>query len=178
MEKINILSIFKDHFKTLIVYHTKKISYPDIFLFYGLPLAVGIFASRFFQFKSILTINSDLMVFYAGAAGFLLNVLVLLYGYDTAKFKNPGLASYVLKETSSNIAYLITIAALAIIVLFGIELSQLTEIVTFSYSKISYSHILFIQHLSTGFICFSLLNFLLTMLMVLKRFYSLDSNTR
>lgn len=176
MEKINILKIFKDHFRTLIKYDTKKCSFMDILLFYILPLEGAIFLSFYIHFKSLFDIASDLMVFYAGSAGFLLNVLVLIYGYNTEKFKNRQLAEEVLKETSSNIAYLISVAAFSIILLFLIKISKVPEFTTFCNTDLNTKFINIIKQVSIVFICFSLVNFFLTMLMVLKRFYSLDSN--
>jgi hypothetical protein len=148
----------------------------DFLLFYILPLEISVFLSYFLHFKTIFDIGSDLTVFYGGSAGFLLNVLVLIYSYDVQKFKNKNLVERVLKETSSNIAYLITLAAFCMVALFAVRIFKAQEFILFCNTYINVHTLNLLKQTFVIFICFSLLNFLLTMMMVLKRFYSIDAN--
>lgn len=176
MSKINFFKIFKDHINTLVDYDPRKPSLMDFLLFYIFPLEASLFLSLHVHFKTLFDISSDLMVFYGGSAGFLLNVLVLIYGYDVSKFKNPTIVQQVLKETSSNIAYLITMAALSMVMLFIVKLSKADDFMFFCKTYLNTFYLTVFKNLFVIFISFSLINFFLTMLMILKRFYSIDGN--
>lgn len=173
LEKINVSKIFKDHWGTLKNYDKKNVSITDIFLFYILPLIFSIIISFYVKLSFIVSISSELITFYSVLGGFMLNLLALIYGFDITKFKTPELAKRVLKELSSNISYLIALASILVVLLFvtksilGISLIQ-----GINYFKT----VLVTKKIMVAFFIFTFTNFSLTILMILKRFYSLNSN--
>lgn len=176
MEKINILKIFKDHIGTFYHFDTKKFIKLDFFFFYIIPLIIGIVVSFVIDISFLVEINNDLITFYSVMGGFMLNLLVLVYGYDRERYKKPELAKIVLKEISSNISYLIAVSLILIVFLFGIRMIDPIEIGLFKTFK-NYDQFVFItRDIIVTFVVASFINFFLTILMVVKRFYSLESN--
>lgn len=164
MEKINPTKIFFDHIRTLRLYDQQRVSYRDIFFFYGLPIIAGLAVARYTGVDFIVSNSTELITFYSVFGGFMLNLLALIYGFNLSNFKNTSLATEVLKETTSNISYLIAVASLMIFSLFVMRLVSEVQIDGW---------------LSFGLVVFfvsSFINFALTILMVLKRFYSLNAN--
>ncbi len=174
MDKIRLSKIFGDHFKTL-HYDKGGISYSDIILFYAFPLLVGLLVSGQLGVQFLIDSSEELITFYSVLGGFMLNLLALIYGFDVEKFKNPNLAKEVLTETTSNVSYLIAIASLLVILLFVMKAASGIS------SNLLVSHHVLIdltQRVTITFFVFSFINFCLTLLMVLKRFYSLNSNRK
>lgn len=172
MDKINLSRIFTDHFKTLRHYDKGGISILDIILFYGFPLLVGVLLSANLGISFLIGVSAELITFYSVLGGFMLNLLALIYGFDTQKFKNPTLAKEVLNETTSNISYLIAVATVLVVLLFIMKVSSGVETdLSFNSSVVDLS-----EKVTVSFFVFAFINFCLTIFMVLKRFYSLDSN--
>lgn len=174
MNKISLSKIFSDHIKTLRHYDKGGISVLDLLLFYGFPLLIGILLSSHLRVEFLLGISEELITFYSVLGGFMLNLLALIYGFDTEKFKNPDLAKEVLLESSSNISYLIASASILVILLFvmkaagAIDFDPGVELVIMKMS----------EQVTVSFFVFGFINFCLTIFMVLKRFYSLNSNRK
>lgn len=173
MEKINIFCIFSRHFSTLRDHSTGKLKTSDFLVFYIVPIMIA-FAISFFISDDFLTkISTELITFYSVLGGFMLNLLVLVYGFDAKKFQTPKVAQKVLRQTTANISYLITLASIVILVLFFINISGYVDggvnIVIHGVDIVVY-----IKQFLVVFIISSLLNFGLTLFMVLRRFYGLD----
>jgi hypothetical protein len=177
MDKINLSKIFKDHFKTLRSYDKGRISVLDIILFYIFPLITGILASTYIGISFFISVSTELITFYSVFGGFMLNLLVLIYGFDTTKFKSESLAKEVLDETTSNISYLVAVASLLVILLFILKAISGIDLV-FDVNDTYAFVFVWSEKISVSFFVFAFLNFCLTILMVLKRFYSLDSNRK
>ena len=177
MEKINVFCIFSRHLSTLRHHSTGKFSKGDFFLFYIVPVLIAVFASHYLNGNFLYSITSELITFFSILGGFMLNLLVLVYGFDIQKFKNPDLAAKVLRETTANISYLITLASIVILVLFAIKIASYVN-GGFTLVAYGYDIIFYIKQFLTVAIVSSLINFSLTIFMVLRRFYGLDYNLK
>lgn len=177
MEKIDISRIFLDHFRTLRHYSKDRISLVDISLFYVIPFLIALVVAFYLPSGFLSKISTELITFYSVFGGFMINLLVLVYGFDLNKFKNPDIAGGVLKGIAANISYLVTLASLAIVVLFSIKvLNFIHHPTSFIVKNLD---IVFIgKYIVITFILTSFLNFALTILMVLRRFYALDQNKK
>lgn len=173
MEKIDITKIFYDHFKTLKNFTSEKLSLMDVMTFYVLPLLFGWVISWYVSFQFMASQNTDLITFYSVFGGFMLNLLVLIYGYKLDNFKNPDLAKHVLSEIVANISYLIAVSIILVFVLFAIRVT-----VTIGASTWMTPALPFIKYFTVAMLIFVFVHFCLTMCMVLKRFYSLSSNIK
>ncbi|HVT73807.1 MAG TPA: hypothetical protein VHD61_11770 [Lacunisphaera sp.] len=164
--KIDFLKIVSAHWKTLHHSASKNVSKSDIVLFYVAP--AGIAAVLVWVLNRNLTTNAVnfLATIFSIFVGLLLNLLVIIIGQlpkkDEPKKGEPKespsqatLTNYrdrLLEETFSNISYSILVSVILIVLLF---LSRLTSGVLLQIaSAISFAFV--------G-------NFLLTLLMILKR---------
>lgn len=166
MEKINIYNVFRDHFKTLRHFDKGKISFWDLILFFIAPFVVGYFSAKVVGIKFIIDNSQEIITFYSVFGGFMLNLLALIYGFDLEKFKTRGLAIGVLDEIVANILYLVALSSLLIFSMFILLASE--DFVVGSTA----------DFWLTAFLIGVFFNFALTTLMVIKRFYSLDSNRK
>ncbi len=161
--RVNCWAIVRDHFATLVDENTRKTSGPDFVVFYLLPIAAG---AILIAFNLILgkTMSNVLITALAVFAGLLFNLLLLIF--DIANKPRPEKEKLTadkiryLKEIYSNIAYAILIALLAIVVI-------LAHLLFFSlHIKLAFSMTAFLVYILFA-------NFLLTLLMVLKRVHVL-----
>lgn len=166
MEKINIINVFRDHFRTLRHFDKGRISLTDISLFLIAPLIAGYFSAKVIDLEFIVSNSQEIITFYSVFGGFMLNLLALIYGFDLEKFKTRGLAIDVLNEIVANILYLVALSSLLIFSMFIVLAAE--EFI--ANSTLNY----FITTVLVGVF----FNFALTTLMVIKRFYSLDSNRK
>lgn len=161
--KINIFKIIFDHFETIRDdrYKEHKIDWISVGIMYVLPilLVLVLYLTCFNQHKEVIdVITISLSIFI----GLLFNLLVLIHGlfkekkeYVNEKQKiKEGLKANLTKELYKNISYLILIAILSIV------------IYAFSFTMKSP-----IKEIFYYAIYFLFLNFILTLLMVLKRKY-------
>jgi len=153
LSKIDLTKIVKDHLSTLKHHGEKRKSKSDIFLFYGTPiilLSIVLFKNFTFTEEQINILITVFSIF----TGLLLNLLLLIYDI-VLKISSPKLKEQFLKEIYSNISYTILLAIVIIILLF-------------------------ISCVNSNFILSSLavaliLQFVLTLLMILKRVHILLS---
>jgi hypothetical protein len=151
--KIDLRDIFTDHFKTLYDASTGKLSAIDIGVFIVIPLVSG--AINFLLKITIsLTAVGILVSALSVLAGFLINVLVLLY---TVKEVGPSQTEIddqknLIKEVNANLLFSITLSIISILLLCGIRVFP------------DFTHLYF-----SSIIVIILANFLLTLLMALKR---------
>jgi len=164
MQKINIYNVFRDHFRTLRHFDKGKISREDITLFLFAPLVLGYFSAKVIDLQFIFDNSQEIITFYSVFGGFMLNLLALIYGFDLDKFRNRGLAVEVLDEIVSNILYLVAVSSLLIFSMFILLASKDFLVGTVANFWL------------TAFLVAVFFNFALTTLMVIKRFYSLNSN--
>jgi|GEM_PF-923141 hypothetical protein len=166
--KINISCVLIDHLDTLRDFRTKKISASDILLFAGIPAVV---AAALLYFHVYLTDGAvtTLLACFSILTGLLFSILLLIldlvqkepekkdeHAADKANRKNK---SQLLRETFSNISYCVLLAILLAIISVG-------GIICIQWVRIVISAIIF----------FGSANFVLTMLMVLKRIHVLLAN--
>lgn len=153
--KINILGIIIGHFKTLTYYEDTKISAGDILLFYIFPLILSgviIFWEILINTEVATALMSALAIF----AGLLFNLLLLAHGLiksiegtdQVSKDKKE-----LLRQLYLNISYSIVITLVAF----------LPIIVNFLAKNY------YLKCITSFFTYFLIINFSLTMLMVLKR---------
>jgi hypothetical protein len=167
MRKINVLKIVTDHFSTLRDYRDGKLSLSDIALFIGLPFALGaIVWWKHFNFDA--SVLNGMLAAFSIFAGLLLNLLVLVFSFaGNPRFIGSDAATVtrrrLILEIHENLSFSILVAiAVAVLSLAG--LCQL------KYAHASDSHPL----LSIS-VAVLLGNFVLTLLMVLKRIHVLLS---
>lgn len=161
--KIDFRAVVRDHFATLVNENTQRQSGADFILFYLVPivLAMALLHSHLIFGK---TMGNVLITALAVFAGLLFNLLLLIF--DIANKPRPDSDKLTpnkirfLKEIYSNIAYAILISLLTIIVV----------LVHFLFFTLSFKSGLFFSaflvYILTG-------NFVLTLLMVLKRIHIL-----
>lgn len=151
--KIDLKEVFQDHINTLRDNSTGRLSVWDLTVFYALPTLGGIVS--FFLGLSIGDTGIGILISALSIlAGLLINVLVLLY---TVKEVGPTEKEAkrqveLIKEVNANLIYAITISILCIIMLC--LLPRLHE---------------FFDRAMTATILAILANFVLTLLMALKR---------
>lgn len=151
--RINLMKIFYDHLQTLKYADDKKYSFPDIILFYAIPLILSIIG----YFKSILLTCSQvnlLITVFSIFTGLLLNLLLLIY--DIVSKNNNTTKTKFLHEIYSNISYTILLSIIIIFCLLLITFVSETALLS-----------------SIGL--FLIIHFLLTILMILKRVHILLS---
>lgn len=153
--KVDFRQIVRDHLKTLVNANTNKPDFSDWATFFVLPIigaSVLVYAGILLNGSTIGIIISALAIF----VGLLLNLVVILF--DITKSKKLGEHGIeVGRETISNISFSILIS------FFGIGLVLLTQCSENEWYKKCSNFIAF----------FFLFEFMLTLLMVLKRMYLL-----
>lgn len=155
--KIDVTSILKEHVDSLRDAGTKRISRLDVGVMFGVPLALGAFAFLAgFQVKDehIGTLVGAFSIF----AGFLFNVIVLIYGFDPPSKEDETVDDQMLllSQTFANISYAVIVSiAVVVILLFSLFVGGKVE-----------------SLVSSVFVILSA-NFGLSLLMVLKRIYVL-----
>ena len=161
--KIDLRSVVTEHVKTLRNNRTDKISKIDLLTFYGLPFVAGIVCV---WFKLVLSTKAVGILIGALSilAGLLINVLVLLFTVnsvgptETEKAKQTKL----IIEVNSNLLYAVLIAVVSIIALCIAPLIPETI-----YAKGRGEFLAGAAF--SGFIIALIGNFVLTLLMALKR---------
>jgi hypothetical protein len=166
--KINITCVLVDHCRTLRDFRTGKISGSDILVFAGIPLVV---TAAFLYFRVYLTAGAvtTLLACFSILTGLLFSILLLIldlvqkepekkdeHAADKATRK---IRSQLLRDTFSNISFCVLLAIiLALISVGGIFDNHWVCIVI------------------SAIIYFGSANFVLTLLMVLKRIHVLLAN--
>lgn len=165
--KINPLLIIHDHLDTLHQFGSNKRSKQELFLFFGLPIILSAASYWTIDFAKIDFYNVSI-TFFGIFIALLLNIQVAVFGIFQRPWTRPQderskeiqqdsltIRLSLLREINANISYsvLISCFALFIFVAFygsGLKLKIFTTISVFIY-----------------------LHFLLTLLMIIKRFHAL-----
>lgn len=174
LDKINISQIIKEHFSTFQDEKSGKKDNIDFIIFIYIPITISIVLAYFFHDLEIFTtiLITSLSIF----TGLLFNLLLLTYdlikknksdksteniaGIKTKSDDDITIKSKLLKQIFNNISYSILIS------IFAIMLLLLSFIWNNCYYYITLSSIIY----------FLVINFFLTLLMVLKRTHKLLSS--
>lgn len=165
--KFNVLFIIRDHFRTLYDAENKKVSYLDIFVFYGLPIIMS--ATAYYSDVKLKDEAYGLAIVIFGVfIALLLNIQVAIFSVSHTKWQAPSdtklMASFeedkidknaILRELNTNLSYMILLCSL---VLFVAGYSSLFDNV---------------QEISSIFLIFAFTHFVLNLLMVIKRAHAL-----
>lgn len=157
ISKIDITDIVFRHLQTLRNERTKKIDRLDVFLFYTLP-ALGTITFILLDMKIKYDAISIFVTSFSIFIGFLINVLIFMHGMVDArtKFAANENKKWLFDSTFCNISYAILVSIAAIIILIIMAFMSSASL---RYELLSYIFI------------FLLTNFLLTLLMILKRIH-------
>ena len=184
--KINIYDIVKAHLGTLRSYSTKRLMKRDYVLFFGIPLVVSIIIliRNIWMEKDVV---ANLIAAMSIFSGFLFNLLALVYSLvDTIKKsiredlfdeQEREIKRQLLKETHINISYCILISVLLVVLLCVTYFTPKYHLDIGLNARgmgLDKEHIIgFLCVLVEASIYFFLLNFGLTLLMVLQRIHVL-----
>ncbi len=160
-EKINVSGIVRDHVRTLKDYAANRVSAGDILLFFVLPALVSLLMVLVLHFSldgaAINVLITSLSVFSA----LLFNLLILIYDLlrkERAAKPHSALRIQFLDQISANISFSILVAVLAI------------ALVLLLFIKVEFPPWTAALNLAINFL---VINFILTLLMVLKRVHVL-----
>lgn len=159
--KINIFSIVKSHILTLKPYNSTDYSLIDVFIFYGIPLILSILL----PWQNVFITSdfaSTLIDVFSILAGLLLNLLVLIFdSVKQAKGSSPQeiLRRELLKELYANVSYCVLLAVIIVSTMLTYNL--------FKDNLLLQKEL--VKSIITCFTIFCASNFLLSLLMVLKR---------
>lgn len=157
LSKINITSIVKNHLNTLVNDNDKRPEFDDWLTFLIIPIVVAITLSYF-----DVNLNKDVVNVIITAlsifVGLLFNVVVLVFDIIN-KESTTAIKKRLMNEIITNISYCILLSLVAILISLFVFLDNCFVVKTISF-----------------IIYFLLSNFLVTLLMVLKRVYVLFDN--
>lgn len=156
-EKINVLKILTNHFSTLVNDNTKRPEIADWLTFLIIPF-IGAVALSYFDVKLSDRATGLVITTLSILVGLLFNVVVILF--DIIKRDNSkNLKNRLLEQLLTNICYTIFVSLL---IIFLTVLSFFDN----EYLKVLITFIIF----------FLLIHFAFTILMILKRIYTLFLN--
>ena len=167
MSKIDVSSIVRNHVDTLIDHSTQKRSQADLWLFFGVPAVISGLAVYFGWAFSVDALNA-LLAAFAIFAGLLLNLLLLVYTFS-ADSRYPSMLEKVrtqfVRELHNNIAYAVLISIVIVVVaLFAVTRLKMHEGQPSVQQTGPYV---------TSILIYLTSNFILTLLMVLKRIHTM-----
>ena len=169
--KIDIRRIVVAQVHTLRDNSTQTYSGPDLALFFGLPVALGV-AGGYYGWKFNGDVLNALLAAFSIFAGLLLNLLILVYTFSS-QTEHPAALTKIrmalIKELHDNIAYSILVSIVIVVV----------AMVSVAYLKMHERppEPAFTGKWVTGVIIFLTMNFILTLLMILKRIYVMLNQT-
>jgi hypothetical protein len=166
-KRIDIVRIIKDHFKTLrrLDSDKKSIYWKDFVLFLVFPIFLGTFLV--YQEISIQEYVGNLIAAISIFGGFLFNLLAIIYSQidkikTDAQNENSSLKKRFINEIHINISYSIVLSLIIVVAL----LASTSTLPAYKFDWL-------VKNIFLGCIYFLLINFLLTLLMVLNRVYIL-----
>lgn len=165
--RINIISIIKDHFKTLKSLNEPNdiIYWKDLLLFIVIPLIISVFLScKGYNFENQV---GNLIAAISIFGGFLFNLLAIIYGQidkiqSDATGENSDLKKRFVKEIHTNISFCIVLSIIIILTLLATSID---------IPQNRFNNIIEIFIIGLNYYLMSL--FLLTLLMILNRVYIL-----
>jgi hypothetical protein len=164
VNKINILGIILAHFDTLRDSRGAR-HWPDFILFLGLPLVVSVVCLYFGWALYVDALNAMLAAF-AIFAGLLLNLLILVYTFSPGGELYPGAVAKAraifVRHLHSNLAFAVLLSVLiAVIALVAVAYLRMHDTGATAHTG----------PIVTFGLIFLTTNFVLTLLMVLKRIH-------
>jgi len=157
LKKINIIGIISNHLKTLYNENTGKLGLDDFVTFLLIPLIITV-GLLFFDIRLTDSAITIIITTLSILVGLLFNVIVIIFDIikrdNTKKLKNR-----ILNELLTNISFSIILSILIILV----------TLITYFTNK-------WICIISTGLVYFLLSIYFMTVLMILKRMYTLFIN--
>lgn len=169
LDKIDIRRIVTGHVASMRNFATDKLSVSDLALFFGMPLvaaAVAVYLGWGFYVDAL----NALLAAFAIFAGLLLNLLLLIYTFSTNASYPTTLAktrSRFVKELHDNIAFAVLVSVLIVMAAFvGVAELKMKDPQNPGHTGSLLSFVL----------VFLTANFVLTLLMILKRIHVLLSN--
>ncbi len=153
-KKINILQIVRNHFATLQNANTKKADFDDYLTFLIVPITVSailIYFKILLKTDAINIIISTLSIL----VGLLFNVVVLIFDI-IKRDKSNNVKNTVLRQILSNIAFTILLSIVSIIL-----------------TLFTYFDNCIVKTVFNAIVYFLLTNFVMTVLMILKRMFHL-----
>jgi hypothetical protein len=164
--KIDVTRIMKSHFSTMRDHSSGRYSAVDIVTFYGLPVLAGAGAA-YFRWRFDSDVLNSLLAAFAIFAGLLLNLLLLVFTFSVRE-DEPSMVSRtrgdLVKELHDNIAYSVLVS-IALVVVIMIEVASLKR------PDLKPDVHAYTGAFGTALIVFLTVNFILTLLMILKRIY-------
>lgn len=168
MNKINLLRIIVGHLDTLRNYSSGKRSWADVAFFFGLPLLVA-FLGWFYGWGLYVDALNALIAAFAIFAGLLLNLLILIYTFSTGSTFPNALAktkTRFVRELHDNIAFSVLVSILIVIAaLVGVTQLKMKDPQNLAHTG----------PILTFIVIYLTANFVLTLLMILKRIHILLS---
>jgi hypothetical protein len=162
LEKADVRPIVREHFATLSNFRTGALSLADVLFFFGLPFAAGVVLDLFHFGFRVDAVNGFLNAF-AILTGLMLNLLVLVFTISATMAEKADfqMRRRILREVFSNVCFCILVAV-------GVSL---TALISLSYMR----SIPFAQtgYIATFMLSFLTLNFVFSLLMIVKRMYLL-----
>jgi hypothetical protein len=166
MRKINIWAIIVNHISTLRDYSTQKYSVQDLVLFLGAPLAASS-AGLYFKWSFSVNALNALLAAFSIFAGLLLNLLLLVYTFSSEGIQPNALAkvkTQFVRELQDNIAFSVLISVFIVVfALAAIMRVKADNSINSDWIEISI----------TSVVLYFMSNFLLTLLMILKRIHAM-----
>jgi hypothetical protein len=169
--KIDVTRIVVAQVRTMRDNSTQRYSVPDLLLFYGLPALLTVIA-LYYGWKFNADFLNALLTAFSIFAGLLLNLLILVYTFSSQTEHPTVLArsrGTVIKELHDHIAYSILVSIVLVVVTM-IAVAQLKM-------QERPPAMAFTGRLVTGGVIFLTLNFILTLMMILKRIYIMLNQT-
>jgi hypothetical protein len=162
--KVDVTDIIKDHFLTLLDSETQRISKRDVVFFFGGPLLAGAAGWYFFNLKFNYEGLSTILTASSIFAGLLLNLLVVLFSFADRPDSATSLLQVrrqLIRELNTNISFSILISLCVVMV---------SLVAVFWVAGLPADQ-KFISAPATAVLIALLANFVLTLLMILKRMY-------
>jgi hypothetical protein len=169
--KIDVTRIVVAQARTMRDNSTQKYSHVDLLVFYGLPVLLGV-GGAYYGWKFSTDVLNALLAAFSIFAGLLLNLLILVYTLSSQTEHPAALTktrTALVKELHDNIAYSILVSIVIVVV----------TMTTVAYLKM-HEHppeAAFTVRWVAAVVIFLTMNFVLTLLMILKRIYIMLNQT-
>jgi len=165
--KIDVTRIVVAQVRTMRDNASQRYSVSDLSLFFGLPALLAV-AGSYYGWGFDADVLNALLAAFSIFAGLLLNLLILVYTLSS-QVEHPAVLAKtrmaVVKELHDNIAYSILVSIVIVV----------TTMITVAYLKMHQrpAQAVFTGRWMSGVVIFLTLNFVLTLLMILKRIYTM-----
>jgi hypothetical protein len=169
--KIDVTRIIVAQVRTMRDNSTQRYSVSDLLVFYGLPIVLGV-GGAYYGWKFSTDVLNALLAAFSIFAGLLLNLLILVYTLSS-QTEHPAALSKIrmalIKELHDNIAYSILVSIVIVV----------ATMIAVAYLKMHERppEMAFTARWVAAIVIFLTTNFVLTLLMILKRIYIMLNQT-